>query len=224
MSNKLIEDAKREGAPFLSEAQSKELLTDYQIPVGKMVLTKSLDEALGFAHDAGYPLVLKGCGRTILHKTELGLVEVGIRDQRDLTARFKALLSRLPDDADGVLVCPMLETKREFIAGLSTDPQFGPVVMFGLGGIFAEAMKDVAFRVCPILKIDAMEMIESINSSKLLGEIRGLPTVDKGELCNMLMALSLISEELPQVTEIDINPILFDKGRPVAADALVKIG
>lgn len=224
MSNTLVENAKKDGASFLSEDESKRLLASFGVRIGKELLTKSLDEALVYAKEVGYPLVIKGCGRTLLHKTEMGLVEIGIRDQQDLQTRFDTLLKKLPDDADGLLLSAMVESKREFIAGLSVDPQFGPVVMFGLGGIFTEAMKDVVFRVCPITRIDATEMLQGIKAKKLLDEIRGLPAVNREALCDILMAISKISTQIPDVTQIDINPILFDGDMPVAADALVKIG
>ncbi len=175
MGSKIVEQAKIQGAAFLSEAESKELLAQFGVPIGKQLVTRSLDEATAFAKDAGYPLVLKGSGRTLLHKTEMGLVNVGIRDEDDLRARFNAMLEKLPEEADGILLSPQADNRREFIAGLSNDPQFGPVVMFGLGGIFTEALKDVVFRVAPIQRADAEDMLDGIKSASLLGEVRGLP-------------------------------------------------
>jgi len=224
VGNSIVEKARKDGAEFLSEAESKELLAEFGVPIGKQLLTRSVDEAAAFAGDAGYPLVLKGCGRTILHKTEMGLVEIGVRDEEDLRERFAALEGRLPKDADGVLIAPMADSRREFIAGLSVDEQFGPVVMFGLGGIFTEALRDVVFRVAPITKVDAQEMLEGIKSAKLLDEIRGMPAVDRDALCDILVAVGEIGTQIEGVTEIDINPILIDNGKPVAADALVKVG
>lgn len=219
----LIESARKDGANFLSEAESKELLAQFGAPIGKQLVTRDAKQAAAFAARAGYPVALKGCGRSLLHKTEMGLVELFIRDEADLLARFETLLARLPQDADGLLCSPMLDTRREFIAGLSIDAQFGPVVMFGLGGIFAEVHKDVVFRVAPITEIDAMEMMEGIRSTALLDEVRGMPAVDRDALAKILVAVGRIGAEIDGVTEIDVNPILFDKDAPIVADALVKI-
>jgi acetate---CoA ligase (ADP-forming) subunit beta len=220
----IVEQARSQGDAFLSEAESKQLLAQYGVPAAKELVTMSVDEAAAFASEIGYPLVLKGCGRKILHKTEMNLVELNVSDEADLRKRFAALLDRLPEGAQGVLVAPVIDAKREFIAGLSIDPQFGPVVMFGLGGIFTEALKDVVFRVAPIETVDAMEMLESIRAKDLLGAIRGLPEVDRDALAALLVAIGKIGTEIEGVTEIDVNPILFDGKTPVAADALVRIG
>ena len=224
MEYEIVKSALEQGAGFLSEAESKKLLAEFGVPSIPETLTRSVDEAAAFALENGYPVVLKGCGRTLLHKTEMGLVETGVRDEQDLRLRFEGLLAKLPDDADGVIVAKSINAKREFIAGLSQDEQYGPVVMFGLGGIFTEALKDVQFRVAPIEKVDAEEMIDQIKSVKLLGEVRGMPEVDRDALCNLLVAIGKIGMEVDNVVEIDINPILFDDSVPVAADALIKIG
>lgn len=219
----LVEKALAEGSSTLSEAESKELLAQHGVPIGHQALLNTVDEALAFVEKAGYPVALKGCGRNILHKTEMGLVRLNIDNEEKLKNTFEDLSSKLPAGADGILISPMVDTKREFIAGLSTDPHFGPVVMFGLGGIFTEALKDVVFRVAPITRADAMEMLEGIRSKALLDDIRGLPAVNRDALCDILMAVSDLATNVKGIEEIDINPILIDKNMPIAADALIKI-
>lgn len=223
MSKNIVEQALSKGYSTLSEAESKELLAKYGVPIGQQALVVSSEEALAFAKEAGYPVVLKGCGRSISHKTEMGLVKLGIDCDDKLKEAFEELSSKLPDDADGILVSPMVDAKREFIAGLSTDPHFGPVIMFGLGGIFTEAIKDVVFRVAPITRVDAMEMMEGLRSRALLDDIRGLPAVNREALCDILMAVSDLATKVNGIAEIDINPILIDNDMPIAADALIKI-
>ena len=219
-----IEQAKKEGATFLSEHESKRLLAQFGAPVPEELLTRDAAEALVFAAKVGFPVALKGCGRTLLHKTEEGMVALGIDNEPELKSKFAELLAKLPGDAQGILVAPMVDNRREFIAGLSIDPGFGPVVMFGLGGIFTEALKDVAFRVAPLETIDARELIDSVRSKNLLGEVRGLPAVDTDELEKLLVAIGRVATEIEGVTEIDCNPVLFQNGRPVVADALIRIG
>ncbi|MCG6536348.1 MAG: acetate--CoA ligase family protein, partial [Syntrophales bacterium LBB04] len=163
------------------------------------------------------------CGRNLLHKTEAGLVELGLTDESLVRKSFEALWAKLPAGAEGVLVSKMVKGSREFIAGVAQDPQFGPVVMFGLGGIFAEAISDVVFRVVPILAVDAMEMMSDIKAHKLLGPIRGMPAVDKEALVNVLLGLSEAAATIPQIKEIDINPLLIVGDCPIAVDALIKL-
>jgi len=124
-------------------------------------------------------------------------------------------------DLDGVLVQEMIKGEREFVIGLTRDPQFGPCVMFGLGGIFTEVLNDVSFRVAPISEIDAVEMIEEIKTSKLLDEFRGSPAVDKSALVKALVGIGNLGVEYDQIAEIDINPVIISGDKPVAVDALI---
>jgi len=218
---KIIEDALKRGEKTLSEFDSKKVLDAYAIPVTKEMVTKTLSDAVKFAEEIGYPVVLKGSSSTLTHKTELNLIELGIKDRDGLEKAYKALEERGGDQLDGILVQQMVKGDREFVAGLIRDPQFGPCVMFGLGGIFTEVLKDVTFRVAPLEKRDAFEMMDEIKAKKLLDEFRGKPAVNRDILADALINLGRIGLEIDEVAEIDINPLIIDGDTPVAVDALV---
>jgi acetyltransferase len=210
----------------LSEAASKRLLAGYGVPV---LDERDATDAAGAAAAAdaiGYPVVVKLCGDAIAHKTERGLVRLGLRDAgavRD--AAGELLAAATPDDGDvSVLVAPMVRGARELIAGLVRDPQFGPCVMLGVGGVLAEAVGDVAFRVVPVTDQDADELIDDLAAQKLLGPFRGEPAVDRAALRATLTGLSRLAEERADVTSVDVNPLIVVDGRPVAVDALVEVG
>ena len=218
---KIIEDAMKRGDKTLSEFDSKKVLDTYAIPVTRELVTKDLSDALKFADEIGYPVVLKGSSSTLTHKTELNLIELDIKDRDGLEKAYKALEDRGGDQLDGILVQQMVKGDREFVAGLIRDPQFGPCVMFGLGGIFTEVLKDVTFRVAPLEKRDALEMMDEIKAKKLLDEFRGKPAVNRDILADALINLGRIGLEIDEVAEIDINPLIIDGDTPVAVDALV---
>ena len=218
---KIIEDAMKRGEKTLSEFDSKKVLDAYAIPVTKEMVTKTLSDAVKFAEEIGYPVVLKGSSSTLTHKTELNLIELGIKDRDGLEKAYKALEERGGDQLDGILVQQMVKGDREFVAGLIRDPQFGPCVMFGLGGIFTEVLKDVTFRVAPLEKRDAFEMMDEIKAKKLLDEFRGKPAVNRDILADALINLGRIGLEIDEVAEIDINPLIINGDTPVAVDALV---
>ena len=218
---KIIEDAMKRGDKTLSEFDSKKVLDAYAIPVTRELVTKDLSDAVKFADEIGYPVVLKGSSSTLTHKTELNLIELDIKDRDGLEKAYKALEERGGDQLDGILVQQMVKGDREFVAGLIRDPQFGPCVMFGLGGIFTEVLKDVTFRVAPLEKRDALEMMDEIKAKKLLDEFRGKPAVNRDILADALINLGRIGLEIDEVAEIDINPLIIDGDTPVAVDALV---
>ncbi len=209
----------------LSEAASKRLLAGYGVPVLDEREAGDADGAVAAAEAIGFPVVVKLCGDAIAHKTERGLVRLGLRDADAVRAAAAALLGvATPDDgAVSVLVAPMVRGSRELIAGLVRDPQFGPCVMLGVGGVLAEALGDVAFRVVPITEQDADEMIDDLVTRTLLGPFRGEPAVDRAALRATLTGLSRLGEERPDVASADVNPLIVVDGRPVAADALVEL-
>jgi acetyl-CoA synthetase (ADP-forming) len=209
----------------LSEHESKQLLRSAGIAVPEDVLVASADEAVRAAEALGYPVALKLCGRRIAHKTERGLVRLGLADASSVRAAAAALLAaRRADDGDAnVLVCRMVGGRRELIAGLVRDPQFGPCVMLGLGGIFAEAVGDVAFAVAPLAKFDAEDLIGALRYGKLLGAFRGEPAVDRSKLAEILEALGRLGAERADIRSIDINPLIVSKDTPVVIDALVEL-
>ena len=219
----IVQEAIKKGQKSLSEYDSKRVLASYGIPVTREKLARSADEAVSFAKEMGYPVVLKGCSATLTHKTEKGVIRVGLKNDGEVRDAFKAIYAVEP--MDGVLVQEMVKGNRELVVGLVRDAQFGPCVMFGLGGIYTEVLKDVSFRVAPIEERDAIEMMEEIRASKILGSFRGMPPVDKKLMAQALIAMGRIGLENDKVNEIDVNPLIINpEGKPVAVDALVVLG
>ncbi len=209
----------------LSEHESKQVLRGAGIPVPEDALVGSADEAVREAAALGYPVALKLCGRKIAHKTERGLVRLGLGDAAAVREAADALLgARRADDGDArLLVCRMVGGRRELIAGLVRDPQFGPCVMLGVGGIFAEVIGDVAFAVAPLARSDAADLIAALRHGKLLDSFRGEPAVDRRKLANVLEALGRLGEERPDIRSIDVNPLIVSGDTPVVIDALVEL-
>jgi len=218
---KIIKDAIKRGATALSEHESKLLLAEFGIPVTGEKIVKSEDEAASAAAAIGYPVVMKGSGEKLSHKTEMNLVALDVRNDTEARETFRRFTSRKDVEVKEVLVQQMVKGDRELVAGLTRDPQFGPCVMFGLGGIFTEILEDIAFRVAPLTKLDAMEMMEDIRAKKILGPVRGKAPVDREALANILITLGTIGLEHDVIKEIDINPLKVLDGKPVAVDALV---
>ena len=212
--------------PTLSEAESKALLARHGIPVPAEELVDSPEEAAAAAGRIGYPVVVKLCGRAIAHKTERGLVKLNLRDASAVTAAATELLSAArPEDGDvGLLVGAMVSGARELIAGFVRDDEFGPCVMLGIGGIFAEALGDVAFRLAPLAPIDADELIDDLSNQALLGALRGEPPVDRAALAGILRGLAELGEGDERIRSIDLNPLIVSGGGlPMAVDALVEL-
>jgi acetyl-CoA synthetase (ADP-forming) len=218
---KIIDDALLRGEKTLSEFDSKKVLEAYFIPVTREYIAKSLTDAKRLAQEIGYPVVLKGSSSMLTHKTELDMVELNIKNEKALKDAYQSIEKRGESKIDGILVQEMIKGKREFVAGLIRDPQLGPCVMFGLGGIFTEVLQDVTFRVAPLEIEDALEMMNEIKAKKLLDSFRGKPAVNKDILANVLKNLGRIGLEIPEIAEIDINPLIIKNGIPIAVDALV---
>ena len=211
--------------PTLSEAASKRLLAAFGVPFPPERVVRSVDDAVGAADDLDYPVVVKLGGEGIAHKTERGLVRLGLGSAEQVRDAAGALLARArPDDGDvHLLVAPMLRATRELIAGLHHDPQFGMTVMLGGGRIMAEAVADVSFRLVPIDRVDAEEMIDDLALQALLGEFRGEPALDRRAVADVLLGLSRAATERDDLASADVNPLLIVEGRPVAVDALVEV-
>ncbi len=218
---KLIEDALKRGAKSLSEYESKLLLAEYGIPITLEGIVTTAEDAVKKAAEIGYPVVLKGSGESISHKTELNLISLNLKNEADVRQAFKELTASPRAKVKEILVQQMIKGDRELMAGLTRDSQFGPCVMFGLGGIFTEILEDVAFRVAPLTRWDAMDMMNEIRGKKILDAFRGKPAVDREALADILLSLGQIGLDHEQVQEIDINPLKFMDGKPVAVDALV---
>ncbi len=209
----------------LSEADSKALVAAHGIPVPREHLVSTASDAARAADELGYPVVVKLCGDAIAHKTERGLVRLGITSAADVeTAASELLALARPEDGEvQVLVAPMLRGARELIAGLSSDPQFGMTVMLGIGGVLAESIADVTFRLVPIDRVDAEEMIEDLSAQSLLGPFRGEPAVDRGRVVDVLVGLSRVAEADASIVSVDLNPLIVVDGVPIAVDALVEV-
>lgn len=217
----IIKNAIKEGRAVLSEHESKEVLAYYQIPVSREIPVDNAEALIAAAQEIGYPLVLKGCSSEISHKTEKGLIYLDIRNDHEAKDAFEKIKKDIGGPKGSVLVQEMIKGQRELAIGLTRDPQFGPCVMFGLGGIFTEILKDISFRLAPLEKRDALEMMQDIKAHKILDAIRGMEPANKEMLVDILINVGKIGLENEEVKEIDINPVILSEGKPVAADALI---
>jgi acetyltransferase len=211
----------------LSERDSKAILAEFGVPIAAERLVADLGAAGEAAGELGYPVVAKLNGDAIAHKTERGLVRLRLADRAAVEAAAADLLAAaLPDDGDvSVLIAPMISGNRELIAGVVRDPQFGPTVMLGVGGILAEAVADVVFRPAPLDSVTAAEMIDDLATQKLLGPFRGEAAVDRRQLADVLVGLGRLAHERSDVASVDINPLIVQPtGRVVAVDGLVELG
>jgi len=218
----LIRSALDRGQPALSEYESKKLLSLYGIPVTRETLSRSADEAVSAAADLGFPVVLKACSPELMHKSERGCIELNLRSERDVREAYGHIIRSVDLELEGVLVQEMVPGQRELVVGLNRDPQFGPCVMLGIGGMMTEVFKDTAFRMAPFGMIEAKDMTEELRFKAILGAFRGQKPADMDILCRTLIAVGKIGLELETVSELDINPmIITPEGRVVAVDALV---
>jgi acetate---CoA ligase (ADP-forming) subunit beta len=211
--------------PTLSEAASKELLATFGVPFPTERVVSTAADAAAAATEIGFPVVVKLGGDAIAHKTERGLVRLGLGSADQVRDAAEALLAAAtPEDGEvHLLVAPMLRATRELIAGLHDDLQFGMTVMLGVGGILAEAVADVSFRLVPITRVDAEEMIDDLALQALLGPFRGEPAVDREAVADVLLGLSEAAAQRADIASADLNPLLVVDGRPVAVDALVEV-
>ena len=217
----IIAAALAAGRSALDEHQSKALLAAYGIPVPEGALVGSEAEAAETAARLGGKLAMKAAGGEIQHKTELGLVLLNIEGPEAAGESYRLLQKRAGDALEGVLIERMVPGNREFMVGMKRDALFGPVVAFGLGGVLTEALGDVALALAPVVDDDAAELPGLIRAKRLLGSFRGYPPVDEAALTKIIQAIGEIALDHPHVAEIDINPLLIEGVRPVAADALV---
>jgi succinyl-CoA synthetase beta subunit len=209
----------------LSEDESATLVARYGVPLAERRRAATPDDAVVAAAELGFPVVVKLHGDAIAHKTERGLVRLGLRDADAVrTAAEELLASARDDDGDvDLLVARMVTGARELVAGVHDDPQFGRCVMVGVGGVLTEVLADVTFRLAPITEVDAEEMLDDLAHAALLGPVRGEPAVDRDALTGLLRSLSDLATSEPDVVAVDVNPIVIEHGRPVAVDALVEV-
>jgi acetyl coenzyme A synthetase (ADP forming)-like protein len=203
----------------IGDAEARDIMEAYRIPIPASKLCKTSDEAVEFGEKTGYPLVMKIASPDILHKTDIGGVRLNIEDANDVRDSFDLLTfraSRYMPDAEiwGCLVQQQVRGGKEVIAGMNRDPQFGPLVMFGLGGIYVEVLKDVSFRIAPFSRREANEMMREIRSFNLLRGVRGQEPSDLEAIADTLLKLSQLVTDFPEIVEMDINPLMvFEKGR-----------
>ena len=218
----LKDKAETDDHQTLNERDAKQLLKLYGVPVVREMTARDVKTALAAAEEMGYPVVLKGFGTTLQHKTERGLVHLNLCDAQSVTMAVESIMAEAGQELEGLLIQPCLTGRREFVAGVFRDDLFGPVVMFGLGGIFTEAVHDVSLRLAPLSPSDAEEMLNGINAQAMLGNFRGEAGVDRSSIKQVLMGLSRLAMEEPDIAEVDINPIIADAtGKITAVDALV---
>ena len=220
----IVDRARQQGRSALSEYESKQVLAAYGIPVTREILVEDsggLDAAIG---EIGFPLVMKGCSADLAHKTEKNLIRVDLRSREEAGLAFEEIRGQVTGAGGGVLVQEMVSGRRELVAGMTRDPQFGPCVMFGLGGIFTEILEDIAFRKAPLEKTDALAMMREIKGHRILTAVRGMEAADTEMLADLLIRVGQIGTDMDAVTEIDINPVIICDGRPKAVDALIALG
>jgi acetate---CoA ligase (ADP-forming) len=228
-ARRLLETARMAGRSRLAEDDALALLEAYGIPVARGTLTRSPSEATAVAERLGYPVVLKIVAPEIVHKTEAGGVEVGIRDAAEVGVAFERIMARaaaaVPGATlSGVLVQPLVEHGRELIVGMTRDPAFGPLIVFGLGGVLVEVLRDVSFRIAPLTRDDVRRMMREIRGSRMLDALRGAPAVDRTALEDVVLRVSRLVSDFPEIAELDINPLMATPAGAVAADARVLLG
>jgi succinyl-CoA synthetase beta subunit len=218
----IIESSRAKGLSSLSEYQSKRFLSSFGIPVTRESLVQSREEAVEAAEEIGYPVVLKASSPELMHKSERGGIEIYLRREQDVQEAYDRIVQAFDIELEGMIVQEMVRGQREIVMGLIRDPQFGPCIMLGLGGVLTELLKDTVFRVAPIDIQEAKEMTQDLRSKAIFDAFRGQEPADLEGLCRSLVALGEIGLNCAQVSEIDINPMIIDPlGRVVAADALV---
>jgi acetate---CoA ligase (ADP-forming) subunit beta len=225
-STTIISTARQQGRTVLNEIEAKELLSQAGIPVVEARLARSADEAATIAAELGFPVAIKIVSPQITHKTDAGGVKLGLASADEVPAAFDQMVAAakraVPDaQIEGVAVQRMAEPGVEVIIGVTTDAQFGPVLMFGLGGVLVEVLKDVAFRVVPLTARDARQMVRDLQGFPLLEGHRGQPPADLAAIEALLMSVSAFVEQHPDIVELDLNPVFAYPKGAVAVDARI---
>jgi acyl-CoA synthetase (NDP forming) len=224
-THKIIEKARKEGRSFLTENEAKELLAGRGIPVVSCRVARDEDETVSLARECGFPVVLKVNSPKIVHKSDRGGVFLNLKEEQSVREAFRKIIKNYQDvDPEAtVTVQSMLGKGVEVLIGTIADRQFGPVVAFGLGGIFTEVLKDIVFRMAPISPEEAGKMVRQIKGSRLLQGYRGNPAVDTLSLQNIIMRVSRLAFEIADIAEMDLNPVAaFPHGAQVL-DARIKL-
>ena len=229
-AQEIIAKSINEGRDQLTTRESIDVLDAYGIRVCKSGFAKSEDEAVSIADSIGYPVVMKMTSKTTSHKTDVGGVRVNIQSAEQLRAEYQDLIVKLTEKGlieglEGVIIQEMVKGNREMVCGIATDPQYGPMMMFGLGGVFIEVMKDVTFRIAPLTNVDAKEMIKSVKAYKLLEGARGTKPAQMEQIEETLLRLSQLVNDFKFIDELDINPLLISEktGEGIAVDGRIKV-
>jgi len=225
----LIDKAKAEGRNLLTEIEAKELLKQAGIPVVETKLADSKEQAISLSKDMGLPVALKITSPDVIHKSDSGGVKLGLDTEEKVGQAYDDILAAIkkayPEaKIEGVSVQQMARPGVEVIIGMSKDAQFGPVIMFGLGGILVEILKDVSFRIVPLEKRDAREMIKEIKGYPVLEGYRGQEAVDVENLEELILKISAFVEQHPEIDELDLNPVFAYNDGATAVDARVILG
>jgi acyl-CoA synthetase (NDP forming) len=218
-AGQIIKTALDGGQKALDEFQAKQILSIYGIPITREILTMTADEVQQAAQEIGYPVAMKACSWEIMHKTGKGLIALNLQTEEEVRRALRSIRKAAGSDVP-VLIQEMVSGNREFVAGITRFPGFGPCVLFGLGGVLTEVLKDTTFRSAPLSMTEAEEMILDIRAKKLVGAFRGMPAVDTTALAKILQGIGFIALLHPEITEIDLNPMIITGSNPVVADAL----
>lgn len=223
VDTKPFETAKKEGRDFLLEHEALRVFESINVTFPANILAQNADEAIKFAKKVGFPVVIKAMSPKILHKSDYKAVVIGIDTEEELKDKYVDMVKRLGKyDLVGILVEKQVKKGTEIIIGMNIDPTFGPIVAFGIGGIFVEAIKDVTFRLCPTTKDRALRMINEIKMQKMLNGFRGLPPVDRDGLADMIVKVSELAIELGDyIKEIDLNPVIANEDGVYGVDARI---
>ena len=229
-AEQIMKGALAEGRDQLTTLESIDLLAAYGIRACKYGLAKNEEEVATLGNEIGYPVVMKMTSKTTSHKTDVGGVRVNIQSEEQLRAEYKDLIAKLTekgliDGLEGVIIQEMVKGNREMVCGIATDPQYGPMMMFGLGGVFIETMKDVTFRIAPLTDVDADEMIKSVKAYGLLKGARGTKPAQMEQVQETLLRLSQLVNDYKFIDELDINPLLISEktGEGIAVDGRIKV-
>jgi acyl-CoA synthetase (NDP forming) len=222
----VLSRARAEGRTLLNEVEAKQVLREAGVPVTDTTLATSPEEAVAQAEAAGYPVVLKVVSPDIAHKSDAGGVKLNLKSADEVRQAYDAILASCRAHVPGaritgVAVQHMAPQGTEVIVGMTTDPQFGPVMMFGLGGIMVEVLKDVSFRLVPLTERDAAQMIDEIKGRPVLDGVRGQPPADIASLRTAILKVADFVEQHPEVHELDLNPVFAYPDGAIAVDARI---
>jgi len=226
-ATEIITKAKNEGRTFVTEPEAYAILEEYGVKVAPWALCDSAKTAVEEADRIGYPVVMKVVSPQIVHKTEFGAVKVNISSPQKVEEAYFQLMDSALDhegvEVTGILVSKMLKG-LEIIVGSTRDPQFGPLLMFGLGGVFVEVFKDVSYRIAPLEEIDVDEMLSELKGNKLIHGFRGMEGVNIEDLKRVLISISTLLTDLQDIAEMDLNPIFGNSTGVRVADARIILG